>query len=118
MTVAAPESALQLMAWCMVCVCGSVQGIRVGEFWSDRLDCRQWGAHFPHVAGIAGQSNQGAQSVVLSGGCVGQLAAGVCSSLTSKHPKPACGQLGPTRAAGPWGRHDAALCCVGVCSHG
>ncbi|EIE25476.1 hypothetical protein COCSUDRAFT_13684 [Coccomyxa subellipsoidea C-169] len=43
-------------------------GIRVGEFWKDRLDCRQWGAHFPHVAGIAGQSGQGAQSVVLSGG--------------------------------------------------
>ncbi|KDD73129.1 YDG/SRA domain-containing protein, partial [Helicosporidium sp. ATCC 50920] len=44
------------------------QGIRVGEWWKDRLDCRQWGAHFPHVAGIAGQSNVGAQSVVLSGG--------------------------------------------------
>jgi E3 ubiquitin-protein ligase UHRF1 len=43
-------------------------GIRVGECWKDRLDCRQWGAHFPHVAGIAGQSNVGAQSVVLSGG--------------------------------------------------
>jgi E3 ubiquitin-protein ligase UHRF1 len=43
-------------------------GIRVGDFWKDRLDCRQWGAHFPHVAGIAGQSNVGAQSVVLSGG--------------------------------------------------
>jgi hypothetical protein len=45
-----------------------LQGIKVGEFWKDRLDCRQWGAHFPHVAGIAGQSNVGAQSVVLSGG--------------------------------------------------
>ncbi|CAL5219145.1 g922 [Coccomyxa viridis] len=44
------------------------QGVKVGEFWKDRLDCRQWGAHFPHVAGIAGQSGQGAQSVVLSGG--------------------------------------------------
>ena len=43
-------------------------GIKVGDFWQDRLDCRQWGAHFPHVAGIAGQSNVGAQSVVLSGG--------------------------------------------------
>ncbi len=28
---------------------------RVGAGWSDRLHCRQWGAHFPHVAGIAGQ---------------------------------------------------------------
>ncbi|GAB4818166.1 hypothetical protein N2152v2_005212 [Parachlorella kessleri] len=44
------------------------QGVRVGEWWKDRLDCRQWGAHFPHVAGIAGQSSVGAQSVVLSGG--------------------------------------------------
>ncbi|MEW5310725.1 MAG: hypothetical protein WDW38_002493 [Sanguina aurantia] len=43
-------------------------GIKVGMFWKDRLDCRQWGAHFPHVAGIAGQSGVGAQSVVLSGG--------------------------------------------------
>lgn len=43
-------------------------GIKVGEWWADRLTCRQWGAHFPHVAGIAGQSNVGAQSVVLSGG--------------------------------------------------
>lgn len=43
-------------------------GVLVGEWWQDRLDCRQWGAHFPHVAGIAGQSGVGAQSVVLSGG--------------------------------------------------
>lgn len=43
-------------------------GVQVGEWWQDRLDCRQWGAHFPHVAGIAGQSGVGAQSVVLSGG--------------------------------------------------
>jgi len=43
-------------------------GVRVGDWWRDRLDCRQWGAHFPHVAGIAGQSGVGAQSVVLSGG--------------------------------------------------
>jgi hypothetical protein len=46
------------------------QGVLVGETWGDRLECRQWGAHFPHVAGIAGQSSQGAQSVALSGGCV------------------------------------------------
>ncbi|CAN6340929.1 unnamed protein product [Urochloa humidicola] len=43
-------------------------GVRVGETWEDRLECRQWGAHFPHVAGIAGQSTHGAQSVALSGG--------------------------------------------------
>ncbi|KAH9613631.1 hypothetical protein KSS87_019946 [Heliosperma pusillum] len=43
-------------------------GVLVGDSWSDRLACRQWGAHFPHVSGIAGQSKHGAQSVVLSGG--------------------------------------------------
>ena len=43
-------------------------GLRVGDFWPNRLACRQYGAHFPHVAGIAGQSDRGAQSVVLSGG--------------------------------------------------
>ncbi|ONI07807.1 hypothetical protein PRUPE_5G140900 [Prunus persica] len=44
------------------------RGVLVGESWEDRLECRQWGVHFPHVSGIAGQSNHGAQSVVLSGG--------------------------------------------------
>ncbi|TVU18446.1 hypothetical protein EJB05_34547 [Eragrostis curvula] len=44
------------------------QGVRVGDNWEDRLECRQWGAHLPHVAGIAGQSTYGAQSVALSGG--------------------------------------------------
>ncbi|KAG6470588.1 hypothetical protein ZIOFF_071662 [Zingiber officinale] len=44
------------------------RGVLVGETWEDRMECRQWGAHFPHVAGIAGQSDYGAQSVALSGG--------------------------------------------------
>lgn len=44
------------------------QGVLVGECWGDRMECRQWGAHLPHVAGIAGQSDYGAQSVALSGG--------------------------------------------------
>ncbi|GMH03471.1 hypothetical protein Nepgr_005310 [Nepenthes gracilis] len=43
-------------------------GVLVGDSWEDRLACRQWGAHFPHVSGIAGQAKYGAQSVVLSGG--------------------------------------------------
>ncbi|XP_066393736.1 E3 ubiquitin-protein ligase ORTHRUS 2-like [Miscanthus floridulus] len=43
-------------------------GVRVGETWADRFECRQWGAHLPHIAGIAGQSRNGAQSVALSGG--------------------------------------------------
>ncbi|RDX68712.1 E3 ubiquitin-protein ligase ORTHRUS 2, partial [Mucuna pruriens] len=46
------------------------QGLLVGESWNDRLECRQWGAHFVPVGGIAGQSDRGAQSVVLSGGYV------------------------------------------------
>ncbi|KAF5741221.1 putative zinc finger protein [Tripterygium wilfordii] len=46
------------------------QGVLVGESWEGRLECRQWGVHFPPVAGIAGQSAHGAQSVVLSGGYV------------------------------------------------
>ncbi|XP_061344128.1 E3 ubiquitin-protein ligase ORTHRUS 2-like [Gastrolobium bilobum] len=44
------------------------RGVLVGDTWEDRMECRQWGAHFPHVAGIAGQSSYGAQSVALSGG--------------------------------------------------
>ncbi|KAF5205147.1 E3 ubiquitin-protein ligase orthrus [Thalictrum thalictroides] len=44
------------------------KGVLVGEVWEDRMECRQWGAHLPHVAGIAGQSEYGAQSVALSGG--------------------------------------------------
>ncbi|PWA80234.1 hypothetical protein CTI12_AA195760 [Artemisia annua] len=43
-------------------------GVLVGETWEDRMECRQWGAHLPHVSGISGQSNYGAQSVALSGG--------------------------------------------------
>lgn len=46
------------------------QGVLIGELWEDRLECRQWGAHLPHVAGIAGQSTHGAQSVALSGGYI------------------------------------------------
>ncbi|GLT63527.1 hypothetical protein SLA2020_360860 [Shorea laevis] len=46
------------------------QGVLVGEFWEDRMECRQWGAHLPHIAGIAGQAKYGAQSVALSGGYV------------------------------------------------
>nr|XP_043607778.1 E3 ubiquitin-protein ligase ORTHRUS 2-like [Erigeron canadensis] len=43
-------------------------GVLVGETWEDRMECRQWGAHLPHVSGISGQSDYGAQSVALSGG--------------------------------------------------
>ncbi|KAL3631749.1 E3 ubiquitin-protein ligase ORTHRUS 2 [Castilleja foliolosa] len=43
-------------------------GVLVGEFWALRMDVRQWGVHYPPVAGIAGQAQYGAQSVVISGG--------------------------------------------------
>ncbi|ESW14533.1 hypothetical protein PHAVU_008G289300 [Phaseolus vulgaris] len=46
------------------------RGVLVGDTWEDRMECRQWGAHLPHVAGIAGQSSYGSQSVALSGGYV------------------------------------------------
>lgn len=46
------------------------QGVEVGRTWVLRMDCRQWGIHFPMVSGIAGQSEYGAQSVVLSGGYI------------------------------------------------
>lgn len=61
-------------------------GVRVGDSWGDRLECRQWGAHFPHVAGIAGQSGQGAQSVALSGGCVSAAACHFCLASASHSP--------------------------------
>ncbi|KAK6929202.1 Zinc finger, C3HC4 RING-type [Dillenia turbinata] len=43
------------------------QGVLVGASWKSRHECKQWGVHFPQVAGIAGQSEHGAQSVVLYG---------------------------------------------------
>lgn len=44
------------------------QVVYVGTSWEDRMECRQSGVHLPHVAGIAGQADYGAQSVALSGG--------------------------------------------------
>ncbi|AEE82662.1 ORTHRUS-like protein [Arabidopsis thaliana] len=44
------------------------QGVLVGESWENRVECRQWGVHLPHVSCIAGQEDYGAQSVVISGG--------------------------------------------------
>ena len=45
-----------------------MKGVLVGDSFKDRMQLRQWGVHRPHVAGIAGQSDFAAQSVVLSGG--------------------------------------------------
>lgn len=36
------------------------QGFFVGELWARHLNCRQWGVHWPHVTGIAGQAIYGA----------------------------------------------------------
>ncbi|KAL2478962.1 E3 ubiquitin-protein ligase [Forsythia ovata] len=44
------------------------QGVLVGESWAMRMDCRQWGVHYPPIAGIGGKAQYGAQSVVISGG--------------------------------------------------
>ncbi|KAG2489212.1 hypothetical protein HYH03_012236 [Edaphochlamys debaryana] len=46
------------------------RGVVVGDTYPNRMACRMWGAHLPHVAGIAGQGDVGAQSVVLAGGYV------------------------------------------------
>ncbi|TVU18687.1 hypothetical protein EJB05_34798, partial [Eragrostis curvula] len=47
---------------------GPILAVMTPEEILSRLECRQWGVHLPHIAGIAGQANHGAQSVVLSGG--------------------------------------------------
>lgn len=44
------------------------RGVLVGDTWTNRLECRQWGAHFPHVAAFSGQAKRGCQSIVLSTG--------------------------------------------------
>lgn len=44
------------------------QGVLVGETWGMRMDCRQWGVHYPPVGGISGKAHYGSQSVVISGG--------------------------------------------------
>ncbi|KAG9289816.1 hypothetical protein G9A89_015396 [Geosiphon pyriformis] len=47
---------------------GKIPGIPVGSSWLYRINCSEAGVHRPHVAGIAGSSQQGAVSLVLSGG--------------------------------------------------
>ena len=44
------------------------EGVLVGRSWVLQMECRQWGIHRSPVAGICGQANHGAQSVILSGG--------------------------------------------------
>ncbi|XP_071548103.1 E3 ubiquitin-protein ligase UHRF1-like [Panulirus ornatus] len=47
---------------------GPVPGIEVGTSWKFRLQASEAGVHRPHVAGIHGRENEGAYSIVLSGG--------------------------------------------------
>ena len=47
---------------------GPIPGIDVGMSWQYRIQASEAGVHLPPVAGIAGQSNNGCQSIVLAGG--------------------------------------------------
>lgn len=47
---------------------GPIPGIPVGTMWRFRVQVSESGVHRPHVAGIHGRSNDGAYSLVLSGG--------------------------------------------------
>ncbi|XP_027232430.2 E3 ubiquitin-protein ligase UHRF1-like [Penaeus vannamei] len=47
---------------------GVVPGVEVGTMWKFRLQASEAGIHRPHVAGIHGRENEGAYSIVLSGG--------------------------------------------------
>lgn len=43
-------------------------GVLVGETWGKRIEARQWGVHYPPIAGISGKANRGSPSIVISGG--------------------------------------------------
>ncbi|KAH3867286.1 hypothetical protein DPMN_030412, partial [Dreissena polymorpha] len=47
---------------------GAIPGVEVGTMWKFRVQVSEAGVHRPHVAGIAGRENEGAYSIVLSGG--------------------------------------------------
>ncbi|KAF7966629.1 hypothetical protein HWV62_37539 [Athelia sp. TMB] len=47
---------------------GSIPGVEVGSWWQSREDCSNDSIHAPWVAGISGGKNEGAYSIVLSGG--------------------------------------------------
>ncbi|CAK6445601.1 unnamed protein product [Pipistrellus nathusii] len=47
---------------------GPIPGIPVGTMWKFRVQVSESGVHRPHVAGIHGRSNDGAYSLILSGG--------------------------------------------------
>ncbi|ELU05907.1 hypothetical protein CAPTEDRAFT_221977 [Capitella teleta] len=47
---------------------GPLPGIHVGSMWKFRVQVSEVGIHRPHVAGIHGREEEGAYSIVLSGG--------------------------------------------------
>ncbi|GFO08488.1 E3 ubiquitin-protein ligase uhrf1-like [Plakobranchus ocellatus] len=47
---------------------GAIPGIEVGTLWKFRVQVSEAGVHRPHVAGIHGREDDGAYSLVLSGG--------------------------------------------------
>ncbi|XP_074640769.1 E3 ubiquitin-protein ligase UHRF1-like [Tubulanus polymorphus] len=47
---------------------GPIPGIEVGTLWKYRVQVSEAGVHRPHVAGIHGREEDGAYSIVLSGG--------------------------------------------------
>lgn len=47
---------------------GPIPGVPVGTLWKFRVQVSESGIHRPHVAGIHGRENEGAYSIVLSGG--------------------------------------------------
>ncbi|XP_064626452.1 E3 ubiquitin-protein ligase UHRF1-like [Lineus longissimus] len=47
---------------------GPIPGVEVGTAWKFRVQCSEAGVHRPHVAGIHGREEEGAYSIVLSGG--------------------------------------------------
>ncbi|XP_070564382.1 E3 ubiquitin-protein ligase UHRF1-like [Ptychodera flava] len=47
---------------------GEIPGVHVGQMWKFRVQVSEAGVHRPHVAGIHGRENEGAYSIVLSGG--------------------------------------------------
>ncbi|XP_067677716.1 E3 ubiquitin-protein ligase UHRF1-like [Haliotis asinina] len=47
---------------------GPVPGVEVGMMWKFRVQVSEAGCHRPHVAGIHGREDEGAYSIVLSGG--------------------------------------------------
>lgn len=47
---------------------GAIPGVEVGSMWKFRVQVSEAGVHRPHVAGIHGREDDGAYSIVLSGG--------------------------------------------------